>query len=124
MGFQVNIERDTSYDVMTILRFKPDINDKIKLFTRIQVLNLFRAGGNIKSYQWFRLGLEVKGIQFGFAANLDEYGPQPSVETNFGLFVRKEIFQDYRILIFLQYLSVADLSLFSSILYYRRWINY
>jgi hypothetical protein len=39
-----------------------------------------------------RLGLEVKGFQFGLAANLDEYGPDPSVESNFGLFLRKEIF--------------------------------
>jgi hypothetical protein len=40
-----------------------------------------------------RLGIELKGIQFGLAANLDEYGPDPSVDTNFGLFIRKEIFQ-------------------------------
>jgi hypothetical protein len=77
---------------MTIIQFKPDINEKMKLYTRIQALNLFDAGGNIKSYQWLRLGLELKGLQFGLAANLDEYGPDPSVEASFGLFVRKEIF--------------------------------
>ncbi len=89
---RVNIENDPSYDVMTILQYKPAINDRIKLFTRIQALNLFGSDGNIKSYQWMRLGLEIKGIQFGIAANLDEYGPNPTVETNFGLFIRKEIF--------------------------------
>lgn len=56
------------------------------------MLNLFESEGNIKSYQWFRLGLEIKGLQFGLAANMDEYGPNPSIETNFGLFIRKEIF--------------------------------
>ena len=89
---RVNIESDPSYDVMTIVQYKPAISDRIKLFTRIQALNLFGSGGNIKSYQWMRLGLEIKGIQFGLAVNLDEYGPKPSFETNFGLFVRKEIF--------------------------------
>ena len=89
---RINIESDPSYDVMTILQYKPEINDRIKLFTRIQALNLFGSDGNIKSYQWMRIGLEIKGIQFGFAANLDEYGPNPQVETNFGLFVREEIF--------------------------------
>jgi hypothetical protein len=89
---RVNIESEPSYDIMTIIQFKPDINEKMKLYTRIQALNLFDAGGNIKSYQWLRLGLELKGLQFGLAANLDEYGPDPSVEASFGLFVRKEIF--------------------------------
>ena len=30
-------------------------------------------------------------MQFGLGLNLDEYGPDPSVETSVGLFVRKEI---------------------------------
>ena len=89
---RINIESDPSFDVMTIIQYKPEINDRIRLFTRIQMLNLFNSEGNIKSYQWMRLGLEVKGLQFGLAANLDEYGPNPSVESNFGLFLRKEIF--------------------------------
>jgi len=89
---RVNIESDLSYDFMTIVQFKPQINDKVKLYTRFQMLNLFNSSGNIKSYQWFRLGLEVKGVQFGLAADFDEYGPNPSVENNFGVFLRKEIF--------------------------------
>lgn len=89
---RVNIESQPSYDIMTILQYKTPLNDKLKLFTRLKLLNLFDKGGNIKSYQWLRLGLEIKGIQFGLAANLDEYGPHPSVESNFGLFIRKEIF--------------------------------
>jgi len=89
---RINIESEPSYDIMTVVQYKPEINDRAKLFTRIQMLNLFDSGGNIRSYQWMRLGLEVKGIQFGLAANLDEYGPNPSIENNFGLFLRKEIF--------------------------------
>ena len=89
---RVNIESNPSYDIMTILQYKAEINDLVKLFTRVQMLNLFDIGGNIKSYQWMRIGLEVKGIQFGLAANLDEYGPNPSIENNLGVFIRKEIF--------------------------------
>jgi hypothetical protein len=89
---RVNIESEPSYDIMTIIQYKTPINDRVKLFTRMQALNLFDANGNIKSYQWMRLGLEVKGIQFGLAANLDEYGPNPSLDTNLGVFIRKEIF--------------------------------
>lgn len=89
---RVNIESDPSYDVMTIIQYKPDISDKVKLYTRLQFLNLFNSDGNIKAYQWFRLGLEMKGIQFGLAYDIDEYGPNPTATGNFGVFVRKEIF--------------------------------
>lgn len=89
---RINIVSDPSYDFMTVLQYKPPVSERVKLFTRVQALNLFDAEGNIKSYQWIRLGVEVKGIQFGLSMNLDEYGPHPSVDTNFGLFVRKEIF--------------------------------
>jgi len=89
---RVNIESTPSYDIMSIIQYRPQINDHLKLYTRLQMLNLFNAQGNIKSYQWFRLGLEVKGIQFGLAEDLDENGPNPSVTGNFGVFIRKEIF--------------------------------
>lgn len=89
---RVNIVEDPSYDIMSILQYKQEINEKLKLYTRIQLLNVFDSAGNIRSYQWLRLGLETKGIQFGLAVNLDEYGPSPSVEGNYGLFIRKEIF--------------------------------
>ena len=89
---RINIESDPSYDIMTIIQYIPDINDRVNLYTRLQMLNLFDKGGNIKSYQWIRLGLEVKGIQFGLAADIDEYGPKPTAKGNFGVFIRKEIF--------------------------------
>lgn len=89
---RVNIVSNPSYDIMTIIQYKPELNDRVKLYTRLQMLNVFDKGGNIKSYQWIRLGLEVKGIQFGLAADVDEYGPNPSATSNMGVFIRKEIF--------------------------------
>jgi hypothetical protein len=89
---RVNITKQPSYDFMTILQYKTPITNNMQFFGKFKMLNLFDATAHIKSYQWFRLGLDIKGIQFGLAANIDEFGPQPSVETNFGVFVRKEIF--------------------------------
>jgi hypothetical protein len=77
---------------MTVVQFKHPLSDSTKLFTRLQFLNIFNAGGNIKSYQWVRLGLDIKNFQFGLAMNLDEYGPSPSVEGSLGIFFRKELF--------------------------------
>jgi hypothetical protein len=89
---RVNIDNEPSYDIMNIIQYETPLNERTNLFARAKFLNVFDADGNIKSYQWFRLGLEKKGIQFGLAFNLDENGPNPSVETNFGVFIRKEIF--------------------------------
>jgi hypothetical protein len=89
---RINIRSDYSYDIMTIFQYKPVINDRMNLFTRIKLLNVFNNKSNIRSYQWFRIGLEMKNVQFGLALNLDEYGPNPSFERSLGLFVRKEIF--------------------------------
>lgn len=89
---RINIKSDYSYDIMNIIQYIVPLNEKLKLFTRAKFLNVFDLNGNIKSYQWFRLGLESKGIQFGLAFNLDERGPDPSLSTNWGAFIRKEIF--------------------------------
>ena len=89
---RINIKNNPSYDLMTIIQYKPEISDHLKLYTRFELLHLFDSGGNIKSYQWIRIGLEINGIQFGLAADFDEYGPSPSTKSNFGVFIRKEIF--------------------------------
>ncbi len=89
---RINIESDPSYDIMTIVQFKPQLNDHLKLYTKLQLLNLFDSGGNIRSYQWLRLGIEIKKTQFGLAVNFDEYGIDPKLEFNCGFFIRREIF--------------------------------
>ncbi len=89
---RINIKSDYSYDIMNIVQYKIPLNENLKFFTRAKFLNVFAPKGNIKSYQWFRLGLETKGIQFGLAVNLDERGPAPKLLTNWGAFIRKEIF--------------------------------
>ena len=89
---RINIEPDPCWAVMTIVQFRPALIERTKLYTRLQLLNLFDRNGNIKSYQWMRLGLEIHDIQFGLAFNLDEHGLHSSLKTNFGVFLRKEIF--------------------------------
>jgi hypothetical protein len=89
---RINITGEPSFDFMTIFQYKTPINSKLQFFGRFKMLNLFDAKAHIKSYQWVRIGLEVAKFQFGLAANIDEMGPVPNVESNFGVFVRKEIF--------------------------------
>lgn len=88
---RVNIIAEPSYDFMTILTWKVPLSEKVRLFTRLKLLNIFDANSHIKSYQWFRLGLDKKGYQYGLAADFDEPGAHPKVQYNFGFFIRKEI---------------------------------
>jgi hypothetical protein len=89
---RVNIENDPSFNVFSIIRFRTKITEHTRLYTSLQALNIFDVHGHIKSYQWFRAGVETQGFQFGLGANFDEFGAEPKLSTNFGVFIRKEIF--------------------------------
>lgn len=88
---RVNIESDPSFSIFSILRYKPDLARNTKLYLAIQALNTFDTNSHIKSYQWLRAGLDIKGTQFGAAVNFDEFGPHPDLRVTVGLFVRREI---------------------------------
>jgi len=89
---RINIESDPSVNMFTIIRFKTRINEKAGLYTSLQALNIFDGSGHIKSYQWLRAGIDLKGTQFGLAANFDEIGPRGILTTSVGVFLRREIF--------------------------------
>lgn len=89
---RINIENDPSINLFTIIRYKTRISEHAGLYTSLQALNIFDGNGHIKSYQWFRAGIEFKNTQFGLAANFDEFGPEANITTSFGVFLRKEIF--------------------------------
>ena len=86
------ISSSPSFYGINSFQFSPAINENLKLLLLAELLNVFSADGNILSTQWLRAGIEIKGVQFGLAVNFDEYGPNPALESNIGLFVRKEIF--------------------------------
>jgi hypothetical protein len=88
---RVNIERDPSFSVFSILRYKPSIAQNTRLYLGMQALNTFDASNHIKSYQWLRVGLDRMGTQAGVAVNFDEFGPHPDLQLRVGLFVRREI---------------------------------
>jgi len=88
---RVNIERDPSFTVFSIMRYKIALSENITFYSSVQALSTFDGNVHIKSYQWLRIGLEVRRIQFGLAANFDEFGPNPKVRFSPGLFVRFEV---------------------------------
>ena len=89
---RVNLESDVSYSIFSILRYTRGAEGRPRLYIALQALNAFDAQRHIRSYQWTRIGADVRGTQFGLAVNLDEAGPNPRVNASAGVFVRREAF--------------------------------
>lgn len=84
---RVNIDREESYSVFSFLEYA-----RGRFYTNLQSLNSFDRERHIKSYQWLRVGVAVRGTQGGLAVNFDELGPKPRVDASVGLFVRRPLF--------------------------------
>jgi hypothetical protein len=67
------------------------VHGNAKLYLSAQLLNTFDTSVHVKSYQWLRARLDIKGTQFGLAVTFDEFGPDPDLRLTAGLFVRREI---------------------------------
>ncbi len=88
---RVDLEHRGSVELMSMFEYQPMIAKTIKLYTRIQAMSNYGPFQHNRSYQRFRLGVTIKGTQFGVGMNLDEYGRQSKVNMNTGIFIRKEI---------------------------------
>ncbi|SMD44842.1 hypothetical protein SAMN00777080_3478 [Aquiflexum balticum DSM 16537] len=88
-----HLKSTPSYEAFTQIQFRPALSENIRLFTQLMALtNWTRLEVHSRSFQQFRLGLDVKNYQFGFGADFDQYGPIRQSKTNLGLFIRTEIF--------------------------------
>jgi hypothetical protein len=74
--------------------FKPSINKKLCLYTKLQVLYSINTetGKHDRSYDYIRLGFNKKTFSFGFAANWDWYSPMKIKKENFGIFIAKDFY--------------------------------
>ena len=89
---RVDLKNNGSYEMFGIIEYRPKIYKEINLYTRFQGMTNLGPYKHNRSYQQFRLGLDIKRFQFGLGINIDEYGAEPEVLTNAGVFIRKVIF--------------------------------
>ena len=87
LSYALNGDHDLSF--LGIYEFKPPINDKLALYTRFQILyeSSLGEGHHNRSFLYVRAGLKKNKFNFGFGANLDQYGPQKDFKDNYGAFV-------------------------------------
>lgn len=91
---QVGLTQDHHLENFSLFEFKPQINDKWGVYTRLQAV--IDYGPSLKShnrsYVYLRVGAVYKNYQFGLGSNFDFYGPTKHNENNFGVFMRAEFF--------------------------------
>ncbi len=87
LSYLLNGDHDLSF--FGLYEFKPPINDKLSVYTRLQFLfeQSLGEGQHNRSFMYLRVGLKKSKFSFGFGANLDQYGPQKEFKDNYGAFV-------------------------------------
>lgn len=84
----ITIKEDVDVNWFSILRFRPEISEKWKVYSSLELFAVYNDGHQF-SVQRIRGGMEVNSNQFGLAINLSQIGSfRNTVDT--GLFFRKE----------------------------------
>ena len=86
---RMDIWSDPNVELMGFIEYLGVKSRPINLYVRFQYMTTWNLNGHIRSYQYARAGIDTAGMQFGLAANFDQYGPLAANYSNFGLFVRK-----------------------------------
>ena len=87
----VNMGSPLSYSWFSIMRYRPAIGEKWKLYTSLELFSSFNKDGHAASVQRMRVGVDKSGYQFGLALNLGGKGVRyRNVDSNPGIFIRKE----------------------------------
>lgn len=74
--------------LLGLVEYQPPINEKWKLYFRVQVLTETNLQIAKRNFQMLRLGVAKDGYQIGLATTFDQFGNQPITRNNYGLFFR------------------------------------
>lgn len=94
MNPRIDVSKNPNADVLALVEYKPVINPKLAVYTRLQGLYTHNLGHEYhsRSYLMFRVGLTYRDLTFGAGANVDWYGPRKMNKNNFGGFVAVNFF--------------------------------
>ncbi|MBN9336301.1 MAG: hypothetical protein J0I88_00390 [Chryseobacterium sp.] len=91
---RVDIAKNPNAELFALAEYKPELNEKLNLYTKIQGLYCHNLDYDFhsRSYVWLRAGLTVKEFTFGLAGNFDFYGPEKYNKNNLGVFLMVNLF--------------------------------
>ncbi len=85
---QHKLVKDYSTELNVLAEYRPKLNDKLHLYSRIQVMYETDFDITPRNWQMIRLGLDYKKFQFGFGATFDQFADNNISYENYGLFIR------------------------------------
>ncbi len=87
--FSYSVDGKHDMGLFGIYEFTPPVHEKVFLYTRLQVLFNHSIGESHhnRSFMYLRIGLKRSKLNFGFGANLDQYGPDKDFIDSYGAFV-------------------------------------
>jgi len=88
----VTLQPASQFAQLSLLEFRPRISQKIRGYFRAQVLVSTNFITYDRGYQQLRLGVQIKQLQLGLAANFDQFAANTRTTTNYGIFTRLLIF--------------------------------
>lgn len=91
---RIDLSKDATAETMLLAVYKPALNDKWRLYTRLQGLYVLmtNSGDHARSFVNARTGLKYKEFAFGAGANFDWYGPAKLYKHNVGGFLNIDLF--------------------------------
>lgn len=88
---RIDLQKEGSVEMMLLLEYNPAITNRLQFYSRAQFMTNYGPYHHNRSYQNFRLGLQVKQTAAGVALNVDERGKDISPIYNLGVFIRYEL---------------------------------
>ena len=80
----IDLSSELGYSWFSILRYTPELTEKWKLYTSLELFSSFNGEGHVASVQRLRAGVDSKGYQFGAGLNLSGLGRDYST-TDFNI---------------------------------------
>jgi hypothetical protein len=86
---RTNLSRVEAYELFSLVEYKIGADKKWPVVVRYQGMSSVGLKGHNRSYQAFRIGMQVKKNQLGAGITLDEFGKENPVYSNFGIYFRR-----------------------------------
>ena len=81
---------DPSLEFVGSIEYTGKRKRDLNIYARLQLQTIWSLSEHLRSTQFLRAGINLGEVQFGLAANFDQYGSTPEYYSNIGLFIRKE----------------------------------
>lgn len=89
----LNLQPGRNSENVLVAEYKPQLNDKLKLYTHVMGLynHSITLNAHDRSFYQLRLGLTFRNLTFGAGSNIDYYGPQRVNKNTYGGFLKIDV---------------------------------